>query len=210
MGGRSERERRVVAWLVIGTAAAGANGALQVVLTRTLSYLYPIHMLTALSLVLGASIFFLGVGAFAGQRARRRPGAFSIAAGVAVLAGVLGQFPLAQIVPAGRPVATAALAAFVAALPMAALGALTAAAYIQILRDRPAAIGRLVALGALAFFAFYFGATFGVRALGLVGVTASVALAAAVGVGRRPRDFAVVGVLEIGRASCRERVCHRV
>lgn len=168
-------------WIAVGGAASFSGAVYQVVVTRVSAYLFPIHMLTTLALVLGLSISCTGVGALASRFAPRFVKPMAVVQALAILASTLGLFFWYRVFPfshgavASQIVPVAAAVVATTAVPFCLAGYFTGCAYAGCLAADPRSVNHLAAWTGILFFAGYLGSTVLIQVVGLFGVVASAA-----------------------------------
>jgi len=152
-------------WLLLAVVVSGAGAVYQAVSIRFLAYVFPFHMLFAISLISSLAIFFTGLGALLSRRWRDRHRPLT---GLLFLLFPLSAaaMNLADRVPflAGNPVAAAIL---LTAPALFTAGALSGIAYHETAVAAPGRLKHLIALSALAFFAGYLLSVYLFTALGV-------------------------------------------
>lgn len=152
-------------WILLAVIIAGTGAVYQAVSIRFLAYVFPFHMLFAISLISSLAIFFTGLGALLARRWRDRHRQLT---GLLLLLFPLSAaaMNLADRVPflTGNPVLAAIL---LTAPALFTGGALSGIAYHETAGHASGRIKHLIALSALAFFAGYLLSVYLFTALGV-------------------------------------------
>ncbi len=182
------QNQKVILWIAIGGIYSLINSVFQVLLTHTLSYISPFHMLSAVSIALGMGIVCMGGGALFSRRAlsRIRPVTCSLA--LLIPLSFLLYFWFADFfAPGSRSLIFFQHPSFlvlmgsamaIAAPPFILMGTISGACFITVLQEKKQSVRWLIAIAAFSFLIGYLGSSLLIQQIGLVGLVIAISLLA--------------------------------
>lgn len=177
-----------IRWVLIGGAYALINSAFQVAVTRVISYVSPLHMLSAVSFVLSMGIVCMGGGALFSRRAIYHVRPICVLVALLIPISIFLYFLLADFLSMGPhlviffqhpsfiPIMGVALA--ISAPPFILMGSIFGACFIIVLKEDRRRIPTLIAMSAITFLVGYLGSSLSIQSIGLIGVVIAIAILA--------------------------------